>query len=302
MNIVLAGGTGFIGKAVRETLIARGDSLTLLTRDASAAGTDWGLMKALLWDGKTSGDWAKAVDGADAVINLSGESVANGRWTAQRKLVLTKSRLDSTRALVAAIAAAKKRPKTFLSASAVGYYGAAPDGVMTETSPQGSDFLAALCGQWEREAYAAEKLGVRTATLRLGVVLGEDGGALSKMALPFRLFVGGPLGSGRQPLPWIHRDDVVGAVLFLLDHEKVFGPVNLVAPQALTNAGFSSALGHALHRPSWATAPAVLIRLALGEMAEMILGGQRAEPQRLLGAGYTFKHPTADAALTDILG
>lgn len=301
MNIVLAGGTGFIGKALREALIARGDQVTLLTRDAAAASASWGLMKAALWDGKTGGDWTKAVDGADAVINFSGEKVDEGRWTAERKLVLTKSRLDSTRALVAAIAAAKKRPQTLLNASAVGYYGAAPQGMMTESSPQGADFLAALCGQWEREAFAAEKLGVRVATLRLGVVLGEDGGALAKMALPFKLFLGGPLGDGRQPLPWIHRDDVVGAVLFLLGHEKVFGPVNLVAPQALTNAEFAAALGRALHRPCWATAPAFLMRLAIGEMADMILRGQRVEPRRLLGAGYTFEHPTADGALSAIL-
>jgi len=302
MDIVLAGGTGFIGRALREALIARGDSVTLLTRDETAANSDWGLMKAVLWDGKTSGDWAAAVDGADAVINLSGESVAEGRWTPERKLALTKSRLDSTRALVAAIASARKRPKVFLSASAVGYYGIAPEGVMTESSPQGSGFLAALCGQWEREAYAAEKLGVRVATLRLGVVLGGDGGALAKMALPFKLFVGGPLGAGAQHLPWVHRDDVVGGILFLLDHEKVFGPVNLAAPHALRNEEFSEALGRALHRPSWAPAPAFLIRLALGEMAEMILGGQHAEPHRLLDAGYEFKHPTAEAALADILG
>ena len=300
MRIVLAGGTGFIGRALRGALIARGDTVALLTRDAAAAAASWGLMKAVLWDGKTSGDWAKTVDGADAVINLSGENVAEGRWTAERKLVLAKSRLDSTRALVAAMAAAKNRPRIFLNASAVGYYGGAPKGVLTETSPQGADFLAALCGQWEREAFAAEKLGARVATLRLGVVLGRDGGALARMALPFKLFLGGPLGSGRQDVAWIHWADVVGAVLFILDRRKVSGPVNLVAPHAPTNAEFSAALGRALHRPCWTVAPAFLIRLALGEMAEMILGGQNARPQKLLDAGFRFQHPAVDGALSTL--
>ena len=301
MNILLAGGSGFIGGALIDALTARGDKVTLLTRDPAAARARLGSRAApLAWDGKTAGDWTRAVDGADAVVNLSGESIAGGRWTPERKLRLIKSRIDSTRALVAAISTAARRPKVLVSASAVGYYGGAPEGPATESSPQGRDFLAALCGQWEREAQAAEPLGVRVALPRIGVVLEKDGGALAKMALPFKLFAGGPLGSGRQGFPWIHRDDVVGGILFALDHERLSGAVNFAAPTALNNRDFSAALGRALGRPSWAPAPAFALKLALGEMAGMLLGGQIAVPKKIVEAGYKFKYETADAALDAI--
>ena len=302
MKIVLAGGSGFIGGAVIDALAARGDEVALLTRDASAARSRWGgKVSPLAWDGKTAGDWAKALNGAGAAINLSGESIAAGRWTPARKLALIKSRIDSTRALVAAIKSAAERPKVLVNASAVGYYGVEPPGDAAEDAPQGRDFLAALCGQWEREAQAAEALGVRVALPRFGVVLEKGGGALAKMALPFKLFAGGPLGSGRQPFPWIHRDDVVGGILFLLDH-PLSGPVNFAAPDQKTNAEFSAALGRALRRPSWAPAPAFALKLALGEMSSMLLGGQRAVPKKLTEAGYSFKYPKVDAALSAIFG
>ncbi|MFI5346614.1 MAG: TIGR01777 family oxidoreductase [Elusimicrobiota bacterium] len=303
MNIVLAGGSGFIGGALIDALMSRGDKVTLLTRNPEAARTRWGAkVSPLAWDGKNDGDWTKAVDGADAVINLSGESIANGRWSPARKLQLIKSRVDSTRALVAAISVAARRPKVLVSASAVGYYGGAPEGASVESAPQGRDFLAALCGQWEREALAAEPLGVRVALPRIGIVLEEDGGALAKMALPFKMFAGGPLGSGRQGFPWIHRDDVVAALLFLVDDEKISGPVNFAAPGAVNNKEFSAALGRALGRPSWAPAPAFALKIALGEMADMLLGGQVAPPKKLLDAGYRFKYPDADPALAAIYG
>ncbi|MFI5350193.1 MAG: TIGR01777 family oxidoreductase [Elusimicrobiota bacterium] len=301
MNIVLAGGTGFIGGAVTDALVARGDKPTLLTRDPEAAQARWsGKAAVALWDGRTSEDWTKTLDGADAVINLSGAGIADGRWTPARKLVLIKSRIDSTRALVSAVSRAAKRPKVFVNASAVGFYGESPEGASTEESAQGRDFLAALCGQWEREALAAEPLGLRVVLARFGVVLEEGGGALAKMALPFKLFAGGPLGTGRQGFPWIHRDDVVGGILFALNHEKLTGAVNFAAPGALNNREFSSALGRALGRPSWAPAPAFALKLALGEMAGMLLGGQIATPKKLLAAGYKFKYGTAEAALNAI--
>lgn len=301
MNIVIAGGTGFIGGALVDALAARGDAPTLLARDPETARTRWGGKAAVVvWDGLTSGEWTKSLDGADAVVNLSGASVASGRWTPARKLVLIKSRLDSTRALVSAVSRAAKRPHVLVNASAVGFYGAAPAGPSPEDSAQGRDFLASLCGQWEREALAAEPLGVRVVRARLGVVLEQGGGALEKMALPFKLFAGGPLGSGRQSFPWIHRDDVVGAMLFALDRERLSGAVNFASPGALNNKEFSAALGRALGRPSWAPAPAFALRLALGEMAEMLLGGQIATPKKLIDAGYRFKYETADAALAAI--
>jgi hypothetical protein len=301
MNIVIAGGTGFVGGALTDALIARGDKPALLTRDPEAAQARWGAKAAVsVWDGKTAGEWTKTLDGADAVINLSGASIASGRWTPARKLLLIKSRLDSTRALVSAVSGAAKRPRVLVNASAVGFYGEAPAGPSTEDSAQGRDFLAALCGQWEREALAAEPLGVRVVLARFGVVLEEGGGALAKMALPFKLFAGGPLGSGRQGFPWIHRGDVVGAILFALDHGNLSGPVNFAAPGALNNREFSAALGRALGRPSWAPAPAFALKLALGEMAGMLLGGQTVAPVKLLAAGYEFKHETADSALAAI--
>lgn len=302
MKIVLAGGTGFIGAALTDALIARGDAVVLLARDAAAANARWGAkISVASWDGRNAGEWTVALDGADAVVNLSGESVAGGRWTPARKLTLIKSRVETTRALVAAISQAPKRPRILLNASAVGYYGGDPAGDSPEGAPQGRDFLASLCGQWEREAAAAEPLGLRVATMRFGVVLEKDGGALAKMLPPFKLFVGGPLGAGTQAFPWIHRDDAVGGILFLLDHE-VSGPANFVAPELLDNRAFSAALGRALRRPSFAPAPAFVLRLALGEMADMLLTGQRAVPKKLVEAGYKFKYPTADAALGAILG
>lgn len=301
MNIVIAGGTGFIGGALTEALIARGDKPTLLTRDPEAAEARWGAKAAVsLWDGRSPEAWTKTLDGADAVIDLAGASIAEGRWTPARKLLLIKSRLDSTRALVSAISRADKRPKVLINASAVGYYGESPEAPVAENAPQGRDFLAALCGQWEREALAAEPLGVRVVLARFGVVLERGGGALEKMSLPFKLFAGGPLGSGRQGFPWIHREDAIRALLFALDEEKLSGPVNLAAPGAITNREFTKALGRALHRPAFMPAPAFALKLALGEMSGMLLGGQFAQPKKLLEAGYKFKYETADAALAAI--
>jgi uncharacterized protein len=301
MNIVIAGGTGFVGGALTDAVIARGDKPTLLTRDPEAAQARWSSQAAVaFWDGKDDGEWAKRLDGADAVINLSGANIAAHRWTPARKLVLIKSRIDSTRALVSAVSRAANRPKVLVNASAVGFYGEAPEGTSTESSAQGRDFLAALCGQWEREALAAEPLGVRVVLARFGVVLEDGGGALAKMALPFKLFAGGPLGSGKQGFPWIHRDDVVDGVLFAVDHEPLSGAVNFAAPGATNNREFSAALGRALGRTSWAPAPAFALKLALGEMAGMLLGGQTATPKKLLEAGYRFKYETAAAALTAI--
>lgn len=302
MKVVLAGGTGFIGSALIEEMLARSYTVILLTRNLHAAQLRWDArVDARLWNARDPGPWIMAVNGADAVINLAGESVAGARWTPERKLALIKSRIDSTRDVVAAIAAASERPLVLVNASAVGYYGEAPTGDCAENAPQGSDFLAALCGQWEREARAAEKLEVRVVLARFGVVLGKEGGALAKMLTPFKLGLGGPLGSGRQPFPWIHIDDAVGAILFALDDAKLAGPMNVTAPGAKTNAELTKALGRALHRPAFLPAPAFALRLALGEMSSLLLKGQRAIPEKLLARGYTFRHPALDGALASLL-
>lgn len=302
MKVVVAGGTGFIGSALIDALLERGDKVVLLTRNLHAAQLRWdGKVDARLWNARDPGPWVMTVDGADAVVNLAGESVAGGRWTPERKLALIKSRIDSTRDVVAALAAAAERPLVLVNASAVGYYGEEPEGECAEDAPQGTDFLAALCGQWEREARAAEKLEVRVVMARFGVVLGKEGGALAKMLTPFKLGLGGPLGSGLQPFPWIHVADAVGALLHAVDDAALYGPVNLAAPGETTNAGFTKALGRALHRPAFLPAPAFAMRLALGEMSSLLLKGQRATPKKLLASGYEFRHPALDAALASLL-
>ena len=299
MKIIVAGGTGFIGSALIEALLSRGDKVVLLTRDLPAAQRRWaGRVDARLWNARDPGPWVMTIDGADAVVNLAGESVAGGRWTPDRKIALLKSRIDSTRDIVSAIQAAAERPLVLVNASAVGYYGVAPEHECAENAPQGTDFLAALCGQWEREAFAVEKLEVRVVTARFGVVLGTQGGALAKMLTPFKLGVGGPLGSGRQPFPWIHLDDAVGAILFAIDNADVSGPMNVTAPEPATNAQFTKALGRALHRPALLPAPAFALRLALGEMSSLLLEGQHATPKKLLACGYAFRHPALNAALS----
>ena len=302
MKVVLAGGTGFIGSALIEALLERGDQVVLLTRDLPDAQRRWdGKVDARLWNGRDPGPWVMTFERADAIVNLSGESVAAGRWTPERKLALIRSRVDSTRAVVSAIAHANERPLVLVNASAVGYYGAAPEGPCGEDAPQGTDFLAALCGQWEREARAAEKVETRTVLARFSVVLAPNGGALARMLPPFKLGLGGPLGSGRQPFPWIHRDDAVGAILFAINDAKLSGPINVASPDAKSNAEFTKALGRALSRPAFIPAPAFALKLALGEMSSMLLGGQRAAPQKLLARGYKFKYAALDDALASLL-
>lgn len=294
MDIVLSGGTGFIGKALRAELARQGHKVVVLARANAPVGPN---ETPALWDGRSEGPWARHVDGADAVVNLAGEPVVGGRWTGARKRQLEESRVLAAKALVEAMAAAKKKPHAFVSASAVGYYGDVPDGDVTEESPNGSDFLARLCARWEAEAGAASEIGVRTVVFRLGVVLGPGGGALAKMVPPFRLFIGGPLGSGLQWLPWVSLEDVTGAVLFAIQDYALAGPVNLTAPDPLRMKDFCATLGRALGRPSWAPVPGFMLRLLMGEAAGMLLGGQRALPKKLLAAGFRFRHPDADSAL-----
>ncbi|OGQ78525.1 MAG: TIGR01777 family protein [Deltaproteobacteria bacterium RIFCSPLOWO2_12_FULL_60_19] len=300
MKLVLAGGSGFIGRALCNRLIEQGHSLTLLTRSRSPAplspGKTW-----VAWNPDSAGDWQRTLDAADGVINLAGEPIAGKRWTAAQKRKIRSSRINTTRALVTAIDKTEIKPKFLLNASAIGYYGARGDEVLTEESVPGNDFLSSVCAAWEQEAEQAAAYGLRVIRLRTGIVLGNGGGALAKMVLPFKLFVGGPLGSGTQWMPWIHLEDEIDLIQFLIENRHARGAVNATAPYPVTMREFCNTLGGVLHRPSWAPVPAFALRLLLGEMAEILLASQRVIPAKAQSLGYQFKHPTLLEALRALL-
>jgi uncharacterized protein (TIGR01777 family) len=302
MTILVVGGTGFIGDALVHQLLGEGHSVVLLSRRAqSVKNLDRKLVQVEEWDGKTTGPWVHRLENVNGIVNLAGASIGAKRWTEARKAVVVTSRIESTRALVSGIRLMKERPGVLVNASAVGYYRDVESGDVTESHSAGIDFLASLCKQWEGEAQKAEEFGVRVVRLRFGVVLEKGGGALEKMTLPFRFFVGGPLGSGRQWLPWVHRDDVIDAIIFSLQNPNISGPVNVSAPDQVTMREFSQALGRTMHRPSWARVPAFVLRGVLGEMAGTVLTGQRAVPRKLEDARFAFRYPKLDEALRAIV-
>ncbi|HEY7172564.1 MAG TPA: TIGR01777 family oxidoreductase [Vicinamibacterales bacterium] len=297
MKIVISGATGFLGRPLAATLALDGHTVVALSRGGSAAPP--GTERLVPWkpDG-TAGAWAAELDGAGAVINLAGESIAGGRWTAARKRRILDSRLQATRSLVEAIGRARTPPAVLLSGSAVGYYGPLQDQVATEDTPAGSDFLAKVCVAWEEEASRAQSSRTRVVFVRTGLVLERDGGALPQMLPPFRFGVGGPVGSGRQYWPWIHRQDWIDLVRFALSTPAIAGPLNATAPAPVRNADFARALGRAMHRPAFMPAPGFALKLLLGEMAEgLLLSGQRAVPAKAQRHGYTFAYPDLDNAL-----
>jgi uncharacterized protein len=303
MRIVIAGGLGFLGRALTRRLLDGGHDVTVLTR-SGIPGADPERPRVVLWNPDGSTDvWAHALEDADAVVNLAGAGIADQRWTDARKAMLQRSRLMATLSLVKAVASTIRRPSVFIQGCAVGYYGASLDArTRDETDPAGSDFLARLCAEWETAAEPIAALGCRLVTLRTGIVLSPDGGALPLMALPFKLFVGGRTGSGRQYLPWIHVDDWVALVAWAIGNPGVCGPLNACAPNPVTNADFSSALGRALGRPDWIPVPSFVMRMVVGrEMADVaLLNGQRAVPARALAGGFRFSHPDIDEALSDL--
>ena len=295
MRVTITGATGRIGTRLAQRLRGRGDDVTVLSRNPGHAHEALGV-EAVAWRPQEEPAPAHALAGRDAVVHLAGEDVAQ-RWSVPAKIRMRSSRELGTRNLVAGLAAADPRPGALVSASAVGYYGPRGDEIVTEATPPGTDFLADICTVWEHEAAAAEELGIRVVRLRTGVVLDRGGGALAKMLPFFRLGIGGPVAGGRQRLPWIHVDDLVGMYLAALDEAAWTGAVNATAPDPPTNKEFSRTLGRALHRPAFAPVPGFAVRLLYGEMADIVVTGQRAVPERALAYGYRFAHPDLDEAL-----
>jgi uncharacterized protein (TIGR01777 family) len=302
MKIVIAGGSGFLGTALSRALAAEGHDVYILTRQRAAGAPPHTRVSFVPWtpDGNV-GAWAHAVDGAASIVNLAGESIAEKRWSPAQKQRLRDSRLLATRSLTAAIRQSAQPPASFISGSAVGYYGDRGDETLTETSPPGTDFLAGLAKDWEAAASDVANI-TRVALVRTGIVLDRKGGALAKMLPPFQMFVGGPLGPGTQYMPWIHKEDWVRMVSWMIAADGARGPLNATSPSPVTNAEFSKALGHALKRPSVLPAPAFALRIALGEMADaLLLSGQRALPVRATDLGFSFRYSHIDGALADVL-
>ena len=302
MKVVITGATGFVGTALVAALLRRGDAIVVLSRDAARARAALGEVTAITADLQSRGAWADALAGADAVVHLAGEPVAARRWDARHKQRIRESRVESSRALVEAVAAlpVADRPRVLVSASGTDYYPFAPDSEfdddeVTEADPPGDSFLARVCAAWEAEALAGEAAGLRVVCMRTGLVLGP-GGALSKLTTPFKLFIGGRIGSGRQWMPWIHRDDAVAGYLAAIDDARYTGPINLVTA-SIRNAELARALGHALHRPAWLPVPGFALRAAVGEFADYLLGGRRVVPAKLRALGFTWTLDTLAAAL-----
>ncbi len=299
MKVFMTGGTGFVGTSLTRQLIAHGHTVTILTTVPPASGTDLPGRFFIAGDPNHRGPWQSAVAEHDVIVNLAGASIFS-RWTDRKKKILRSSRIDTTRHLVEALPQ-DARHITFFSTSAVGYYGFHGDEELAETSSAGDDFLAQLARDWEEEAFRAQEKGARVVVTRFGIVLGTGGGALGQMIPLFKLFLGGPLGSGRQWFSWVHMEDLTGAFVFLLQHPEIFGPVNVCSPHPVRNSDLGKAIGRILHRPAFMPAPGFMIRIILGEFGSVLLKGQRVVPRRLLDSGFRFSHPEIESALRSII-
>jgi len=309
MRVIIIGGTGLIGRGLTESLAADGHQVDVVARHPDRPSGPEAPVRFVRWDGRSTSGWAHLVDGAEAVVHLAGETIGGThlgqvffqRWTRAKKQRILHSRVDAGQAIVEAIRQAERKPAVLVQASAVGYYGPRLDRPVDESDPPGHDFLAGVCLAWERATEAAEKLGVRRVVTRTGLVLSLRGGLFPVVLLPFRLFVGGRIGSGRQGFSWIHAEDHARAVRFLIENEGARGAYNVTAPNPVTNAELGRLVARRLRRPYWLPTPALLLRRVLGEKATLVVDGQAVRPRRLLEAGFEFRYPTLEQALDDLL-
>ena len=307
MRIVITGGTGLIGRALAENLVSDNHEVIVLSRSPERVSDLPGGVQAVGWDARTAEGWGHLAEGAGAIVNLAGASIAGEgffptRWTDDRRRLIRDSRLNSSLAVVQAVAQAEEKPQVVIQSSAVGYYGFHDDEVLTEDAAPGEDWAARFTAQeWEPSTSSIEGMGVRRAVVRTGVVLSTEGGALPRLLLPFRLFAGGPMGSGKQWYSWIHIQDQVRAIRFLIENEEAQGAFNLTAPAPATNGDLAKLIGKIMSRPSFVPVPGFAMRLAFGDVAEVVLKGQQAVPQRLRDLGFEFRYPEAESALKDLL-
>ncbi len=307
MRVIIAGGSGLIGKKLTQELLQHGHSPVILSRNPGRQTNIPDGVQVAAWDGKTNQGWGHLVEDVDAIVNLAGENIAGEkfiptRWTKKRKQLILQSRLDAGHAITRAVESAGKKPSVVIQSSAIGFYGPLGVEAVDENAPPGNDFLARTCVAWESSTAEGERLGIRHIVIRTGVVLSEKGGALSRLIVPFKFYAGGPLGNGQQVLSWIHIADQVGAIRFLIENPTAHGAYNLTAPYPLTNAAFARTLGKILHRPSFIPVPSFVFKLLFGEVATVVLDGQRVLPKRLLDMGYPFNFVQAGEAVRDLLG
>jgi len=301
MKILVTGGTGFVGRPLVRKLVENNHEVVLLSRNPEAAKSALALpLTVFKWDPEASTPPKEAYQGIEGIVHLAGESIAAGRWTEKQKTKILDSRTLSTRNLLKGAVEAGLKPKALVMASAIGIYGDRGNDSLSESSPQGIGFLADVCRAWEKESQYPGLESVRKVNLRIGIVLGKDGGALQKLLPLFKLGGGGPVGNGKQWMSWIHRSDLVEMILYSLTHDNVSGAVNAVAPNPSTNAEFSKALGKAVNRPAFMPAPAIALKLAMGEMSELVLASQKVEAKKILDSGFVFTYPKIQEALDEI--
>lgn len=300
MNVLIAGGSGFIGRALVKQLLERGDEVVVLSRTPEKVRTRPGL-RAVGWDGRTASGWVSQVEEADAIVNLVGENLGGGLWTKARRDRILSSRVNAGQAIVEAVRQANRKPGVLIQMSGIGFYGFCGENVVDEDASRGDDFLARVSEKWENASREVEDMGVRRAVTRNGLILDDREGIFPLVLLPYRLFVGGPLGSGKQWFPWAHLEDAVRAILFLMDNEETSGVYNLVTPEPVRIEEVGRAVGKVMRRPHWFRVPGWAMKLVLGQMSTLVLEGQRALPRRLLEAGFKFKYPEIEIALREMM-